>query len=88
MGSKSHSSNSFSGSFHHPYNHCSLTVCIHRIKFPNILKDIVEVVGTFVNGTLHGTAKLVLEDQDTVIANFENGTLHGKIIKVLTKCTF
>ena len=57
--------------------------CIHRIKFPNILKDIIEVVGTFVNGTLHGTAKLVLEDQNTVIANFENGTLHGKIIQVL-----
>ena len=26
MGSKSHSSNSFSGSFHNPCNHCSLTV--------------------------------------------------------------
>ena len=28
MGSKSQGSNSFSGSFHHPYNRCSLTVTI------------------------------------------------------------
>ena len=41
------------------------------------MKEIVEVIGTFVNGTLHGTAKLVLEDQNVVIANFDNGTLHG-----------
>ena len=51
--------------------------CIDRIKFPMIMKDIIEVVGTFVNGTLHGTAKLLLEGQNTVIANFDNGTLHG-----------
>ena len=43
-----------------------------------IMKDIIEVVGTFVNGTLHGTAKLLLEGQNTVIANFDNGTLHGR----------
>ena len=64
----------------------NVETCVQRIKFPNVLKDIIVAVGTFVNGTLHGTAKLVLEDQDTVIANFDNGTLHGKIIKVLTKC--
>ena len=41
------------------------------------VKDIIEVTGTFVNGTLQGIAKLVLEDQTIVIANFNNGTLHG-----------
>ena len=64
--------------------------CLLTVKFPNILKDIKEVVGTFVNGVLHGTAKLVLEDQNTVIANFDNGTLHGKNIKIFcisSKCS-
>ena len=42
-------------------------------------EEIKEVVGTFVNGTLHGTAKLVLDNENIVIGNFNNGTLHGKL---------
>ena len=45
-----------------------------------IMKDMIEVVGTFVNGTLHGTAKLLLEGQNTVIANFDNGALRGTLV--------
>ena len=51
--------------------------CVLRKKFPILMKDIVEVVGTFINGTLHGTAKLVLENQFSVIANFNNGIMKG-----------
>ena len=62
----------------------NVETCLQRIKFPFIMKEISEVTGMFVNGTLHGTAKLLLEDQTTVIANFDYGTLHGETYRILS----
>ena len=52
--------------------------CILRSKFLSSNQEIIQAVGTFKNGTLHGTAKLGLEDQTTIIANFKNGYFDGK----------
>ena len=51
--------------------------CIEREQFPELNLYVNEAVGTFCNGTLHGTAKLTLEDNRVVIANFSNGELKG-----------
>ena len=37
----------------------------------------LKITGTFKNGTLHGVAKIVFEDQSTMISNFVNGALDG-----------
>lgn len=55
-----------------------IETCLFVTKLPFVEQEIKEVVGTFVAGTLHDTAKLVLEDQTIVIADFNNGTLHGE----------
>ena len=52
--------------------------CIQRSRFLSSNQEIVQAVGTFKNGSLHGTAKLSLDDQTTVIANFKDGYFNGK----------
>ena len=52
--------------------------CIQRSRFHSPNQEIVQVVGTFKNGSLHGTAKLILDDQTTIIANFKDGYFNGK----------
>ena len=48
------------------------------LKLPKLLgKDPVEVIGTFVNGVLHGNAKFILADEKVVIANYVNGLADG-----------
>lgn len=48
------------------------------LNFKKILKEnIVEVVGTFKDGLLHGVAKISLENGAVVIANFANGLFDG-----------
>lgn len=48
------------------------------LKVGRILgQDIVEVIGTFVNGVLHGNAKFILGDGKVVIANYANGLAFG-----------
>ena len=37
----------------------------------------MEIVGNFKNGTLHGVAKIVLQDNSTTISNYVNGEAHG-----------
>ena len=67
-----------SASYVHDEN--SSETCIERMPFPMLRQQhIVGVVGSFVNGTLHGTAKLVFGNNFTVISNFKNGTINGKI---------
>ena len=66
-----------SASYVHDEN--SSETCIERMQFSMFKnQDVVEAVGTFINGTLHGTAKLVLANNYTVITNFKNGTMDGK----------
>ena len=52
-------------------------ICIQRTMFPNTNLYFVEAIGSFVNGTLHGVAKLVLEDETVIVADFVNGILKG-----------
>jgi antitoxin component YwqK of YwqJK toxin-antitoxin module len=40
-------------------------------------QDLVEVIGTFVDGVLHGNAKFVLANKWVVIASFINGLAEG-----------
>jgi antitoxin component YwqK of YwqJK toxin-antitoxin module len=40
-------------------------------------RDPVEIIGTFVNGTLNGNAKIVLHDGRIIIANYLNGLSDG-----------
>jgi len=40
-------------------------------------QDPVEIIGTFVNGVLHGNAKITLSDGKVVISNFANGLADG-----------
>jgi len=51
------------------------TTCLKVRHFPG--QDIVEVIGTFVNGVLHGNAKFVLADGKVVIASYVNGLADG-----------
>ena len=37
----------------------------------------MEIVGNFKNGTLHGVAKMVLQDNSTTITNYVNGVANG-----------
>ena len=51
-----------------------------NICYDLILNDGValkEVVGTFINGSLHGNAKLKWEDNSFSISKFHNGYIHG-----------
>ena len=54
-------------------------MCIQLSKFPDIDQQIVEVVGLFVNGTIHGNIKLTMEDGTVIITNFDNGIPKGII---------
>ena len=40
-------------------------------------QDLVEVIGTFVDGVLHGNAKLVLANRWVVQASFASGLAEG-----------
>ena len=57
--------------------------CIQRSRFLSSNQEIVQAVGTFKNGSLHGTAKLVLNDQTTIIANFKDGYFDGEIYSLI-----
>ena len=57
--------------------------CIQRSRFLSSNQEIVQAVGTFKNGSLHGTAKLGLDDQTTIIANFKDGYFNGKIYSLM-----
>ena len=57
--------------------------CIQRSRFLSSNQEIVQAVGTFKNGSLHGTAKLSLDDQTTIIANFRDGYFNGEIYSLI-----
>ena len=44
---------------------------------------VIEAVGTFLNGMLHGPAKITFEDKSMLISNFVNGIPIGKLKNII-----
>ena len=50
------------------------SICYNLTRF--MQKGVVELVGTFKNGSLHGVAKATLEDSSLSISDFKHGQCH------------